>query len=53
MKGSAVFIAGPSKEFGQLMLKRPEISDGFQGKVSKDRVRERVAGCMISSRTFF
>ena len=35
------------------MLKRRELSDGFQGKVFKDRVREMVAGCMIGLCTFF
>ena len=35
------------------MLKRRELPDGFQGKVFKDRVRERVAGCMIGLCTFF
>ena len=36
MKESAAFIAGAK----QLVLKRPELSEGFQGKVFKDRVRE-------------
>ena len=40
-------------ESRQLMLKRPELPSGFQGKVFKDRVREGVAGDKISSRTFF
>ena len=35
----------PSKQNGQLMLKRPELLDGFR--------QERVVGCTISSRTFF
>ena len=35
------------------MLKRPELPDGFQGKVFRDRVRERVAGCVISLCTLF
>ena len=39
---------GPSKENGQLMLKRPKVPDGFQGRVFKGKVRERVSGCMIS-----
>ena len=43
----------PSKESWQLVLKRPKHPDGFQGKVFKTRVREWVAGCVISSRTFF
>ena len=33
MKESTVFIAGPSKENGQLMLKRPKLLNGFQGMV--------------------
>ena len=49
MKESIAFIAGPSKENGKLMLKRTEFLDGFQGRVFKDSVRERVAVCMISS----
>ena len=51
MKESAVFTAGTKN--GQLMLKRPELPDGFQGRVFKDRVRESVVGCAISSWTFF
>ena len=51
MKESTVFIAGPSKENGQLILKRPEPPDGFQERLFKDSVRERVTGCMISSCT--
>ena len=35
------------------MLKRPELPEGFQGKVFKDRVKERVVGYVISSWTFF
>lgn len=37
----------------QLMLKSPELLKDFQGKVFKDKVRERVAGYVISSRMFF
>ena len=44
---------GPSKENGQLMLRRPKLPNGFQGRVFKDSVRERVMGCMISSCTSF
>ena len=40
---SAAFIAGASTESRQLVLKRPELSEVFQGKVFKDRVRE--GGC--------
>ena len=53
MKESAAFTAGPSKESRQLVLRRPELADGFQGNVFKDRVRERVVGYVISSWTFF
>ena len=35
------------------MLKRPEPRDGFQGRVFKGKVRDRVTGCWISSWTFF
>ena len=44
---------GPSKENGQLMLKRPELPDGFWGRAFKGKVREGVAGYLISSWTFF
>ena len=37
----SVYCRAPSKESRQLVLKRP---DGFQGKVFKDRVRERGCG---------
>lgn len=39
-------------ESKQLLLKRPKLPDGFQGKVFNARVRERVAGYVISSWTF-
>ena len=48
-----VYCRALSKESRQLVLKRPELPEGFQGKVFKDRVREGVMGCMISSWTFF
>ena len=44
VKEGAAFIASPSKEYRQLMLKRPELFDGFQGRVFKGKVRETVAG---------
>ena len=34
----------PSKENGQLMLKRPKLPDGFQGRGFKGRVREGLQG---------
>ena len=46
-------LQGAKQEWGWLMLKRWELPDGFQGKVFKDRVRERVAGCVIGLYTFF
>ena len=35
---SEVFIAGPVKENGQFMLKRPELPDGFQGRSLKGSI---------------
>ena len=44
-KESAAFITGRhTRSPGQLVLKKPELPDGFPGKVLKDRVRERVVG---------
>ena len=34
-----------SKESRQLVLKRPELTKGFHGKVSKDKVREDGGVC--------
>ena len=45
MKESAAFIAGAKKESRELVLIRPELPEGFQGKVFKDRVRE--GGCVV------
>lgn len=54
VKGSAAFISRAlSKENGQLLLKRPEVPDGFQGRVLKAAFGVRVAGGMSSSWTFF
>ena len=36
--------SGPSKENGQFMLKRCKFPDGFQGRVFKGKVRDRVIG---------
>ena len=44
---------GLSKENGKLMLKRPKLPDGIQGRVFKDKVRERVSRCIISLCTSF
>ena len=39
------FIAGPSKEYEQLVLKKPEPLDGFQGRVFKGKFGvERLQG---------
>ena len=38
-------LQAPSKESRQLVLKRPQLPDGFQGKVFKHRVRE--GGCGV------
>ena len=49
----SVYCRAPSKESRQLVLKRPELPEGFQGKVFKDRVKERGCGvCVISSWTW-
>ena len=46
-------LQAPNKESRQLVLKRPELPGGFQGKFFEDRVRRGVVGCVISSWTFF
>ena len=53
MKESTAFIAGPSKENGQLVVKRPKLPSDFWQRVSKGKVKESVSGCLISSWTFF
>ena len=45
MKESAAFIAGRhnkclTKESTLLVLKRPKLPEGFQGKIYKDKMRE-------------
>lgn len=42
-----------SKENRQLVLKRPELPSGSQGRVFKDGGGLRVVGCVIKSWTFF
>ena len=42
-------LQAPSKEYRQLILKRLELLNGFQGGVFKDSLRERVVGVCISS----
>ena len=44
----SVDCRAPSKENGQLMLRRPELPNPFQGRGFKSSVREGAAGCMIS-----
>ena len=39
----------PSKGNGQLLLKRPELPDGFQGRVFKTMFGVRAAVCGLSS----
>ena len=39
---------GPSKENGQLVLKRPGLPDGFQERDFKNCMTERVVGHMIN-----
>ena len=38
----------PSKEKGQLGLKRPKLPDAFLGRDFEGNVKEGVASCMIS-----
>ena len=47
-RGSAVLLTAPSRENGQLMLKRPRLHGGLQRGAVKGRVRKRVASCVIS-----
>ena len=37
----------------QLMLKRPDVPSGFQGRAFKGKLRERVTRYLIKSWTFF
>ena len=53
MKEHAGFIADAKQNQRQLLLRRPNSLDGYQGKTSKDRMRERFVECVISSWTFF
>ena len=43
----------PLRWYGQLILGRPDLPSGFQGRVFKDRVREKVIGCLITLWTSF
>ena len=45
---SVAFIAKPGKKSRWLMLERLELSDGFQGRVLKEKMRERVVEYMNS-----
>ena len=42
-KESTAFMQLPGKEDGQLMLERPRLPDGFQGKGFQSSVREGAA----------
>ena len=44
LEQTETYCKGQSKEYRQLMLKRSELFDGFQGKLFKSTVRERVQG---------
>ena len=37
----------PSKDQRQLLLRRPKFLDSYQGKTLKDRMRERLVGCVL------
>jgi len=39
VKENTKFIGGPSRQNRHLMLKRPELPGGFQGRVFKDSLR--------------
>ena len=39
---------GPSEENGKFMLKRCKFPDGFQRRLFKGKVRDRVTECRIS-----
>ena len=43
-----VRVYSKCKEYGWLMLKRPELPNGFQGRVLKDSLRGQVSGYTIS-----
>ena len=43
----------PSKKSRSLVLRRPGLLGGFQGRDFKDRIRECLSGTVISSWTFF
>ena len=49
----SVYCRCQTRSMEQLMLKSPELLDGFPGKVFKESVSERISGYVISSRTFF
>ena len=43
-ESAACLLQGPSKKSRQLVLKRPKLPEGSQGKVFKDRVEEEGCG---------
>ena len=53
VKESTAFIAGPNKENGQFMLKRPKLHNGFWEEFLKAPLEVKVAGYLISSWAFF
>lgn len=41
MKESTAFVAGfQARRMGQLVLKRPQFPNGFQGRVFKDNIKD-------------
>ena len=49
MKANVAFITRPGKENWWQCSKKSELPNGFQGRIFKGKLRERVAGCVISS----
>ena len=50
---SSVYCRRQARSLGQLMLKRPQLPEGFQGKAFKHRWRESVEGYATSLWTYF
>ena len=49
----SIHFRAPNKGNRQLVLKRPKLPSGSQARVFKGNIGVRVAGCVISSWTFF
>lgn len=49
----SIYYRAPSEESGQLILKRLELPSDCQEKIFKVMLEVRVAGCVISSWSFF